>query len=327
MPGDRFSRLYVQTSVLTEDSDRARYRIAALFRETFFNGHIAPLAAYISREIGVPVLGHGGHSSHWSQFICKCRTLDFLDTVTLVYRYLFWHADQEVARWWRDVVRQIFAEEHLAYQIDDVGGVHPAVDQQFQRNMAAAVAALQSHRFQNINQLTEIALSHLYADPPNYKMAWRAMLSAVEGLFALKFPHARLTPDEMTRRLLPVVQGAYKTDSIAQKAICSMLTGFQGWVEASLMYRHQPGVTDSPEPPADVAILAISHGASLLRWLADLDENLPESVQFFQARRHHPRKKVRRPQQKLCKSKFDPVPDVELELRCYLLCLQHLVDV
>jgi hypothetical protein len=177
-------------------------------------------------------------------------------------------------------VRQIFGEEHLAYQIDDVGGVHPAVDQQFQRNMVSAVAALQSHRFQNISQLTEVALSHLYADPPNYKMAWRAMLSAVEGLFALKFPSARLNPDEMTRRLLPVVHNAYQTDSIAQKAICSMLTGFQGWVEASLMYRHQPGVADSPEPPADIAILAISHGASLLRWLADLDENLPESVQF-----------------------------------------------
>jgi hypothetical protein len=282
MPGDRFSRLYVQTTVLTQDSDRARYRIAALFRETFFDGHIAPLAAYISREIGVPVLGHGGHSSHLNQFICKCRILDFIDTITLVYRYLFWHFDEEVARWWRDVVRQIFAEEHLAYQIDDVCGAHPAIDHEFQRNIVSALAALQSHRYQNIRQLIETASTHLYDDTPNYKQAWRAVLSAVEGFFELIFPRARLTADEIERRLLPMVQGAYESNSVAQKAARAMLIGFQEWVQASLMYRHQPGVADAPEPPADIAILAISHGTSLLRWLADLDESRSEGVQLGQ---------------------------------------------
>jgi hypothetical protein len=46
MPGDRFSRLYVQTRELTPDSDRARYRIAALFRETIFKEHAERLAVY-----------------------------------------------------------------------------------------------------------------------------------------------------------------------------------------------------------------------------------------------------------------------------------------
>ncbi len=282
MPGDRFSRLYVQPKDLTQDSDRARYRIAALFRETIFNDHAERLGIYISREVGVPVLGGGGYSSHWNQFICECRTRDFLDTMTLVYRYLFWHVGEEVAYWWRDVVKQIFAEEHLAYQIDDVCGVHPAIDQEFQRNMVSAVAGLQSHRCQDISQLIKTASTHLYADPPNYKQAWRATLSAVEGLFGLMFPYTRLTADEIERRLLPVVQGAYEPDSIAQKAARAMLTGFQKWVEASVMYRHQPGVADAPQPPAEIAILAISHGASLLRWLADLDENRPEQVQSCQ---------------------------------------------
>jgi len=283
MPGERFSRLYVHARDLTQDSDRARYRIAALFRETLFKDHAERLAVYISREVGVPVLGSGhGYLSRWNQFICKCRTRDFLDTVTLVYRYLFWHVGEEVAHWWRDVVRQIFAEEHLAYQIDDVCGAHPAIDQEFQRNIVSAVAALQSHRYQNVSQLIETVSTHLYADPPNYKQAWRATLSAVEGLFGLMFPYARLTADEIERRLLPVVQGAYETDSIAQKAARAMLTGFQEWVEASVMYRHQPGVADAPQPPADIAILAISHGASLLRWLADLDESRPERAQLHQ---------------------------------------------
>src|SRR6516165_5670885 len=282
MPENRFSRLYVQTKEFTQDSDRARYRIAALFREPIFNDHAEQLALYVSRTVGVPILSSasGRCLSQWNQFICGCRTPDFLDAITLVYRYLFWHISEDVAYWWRDVVRQIFADEHLAYQIDDAGGVHPAVDQEFQRNIVSTVAALQSHRYQSISQSIEIASSHLYADPPNYKMAWRAMLLAVEGLFGLKFPHARLTPEEILRRLLPAVESAYKTNSTAQKATRAILTGFQGWVEASLMYRHQPGVADAPDPPADIAILAISHGASFIRWLADLDVDSSESVQL-----------------------------------------------
>ena len=282
MPEDRFSRLYVQTKEFTQDSDRARYRIAALFREPIFNDHAEQLALYVSRTVGVPILSSasGRCLSQWNQFICGCRTPDFLDAITLVYRYLFWHISEDVAYWWRDVVRQIFADEHLAYQIDDAGGVHPAVDQEFQRNIVSTVAALQSHRYQSISQSIEIASSHLYADPPNYKMAWRAMLLAVEGLFGLKFTHARLTPEEILRRLLPAVESAYKTNSTAQKATRAILTCFQGWVEASLMYRHQPGVADAPDPPADIAILAISHGASFIRWLADLDVDSSESVQL-----------------------------------------------
>ena len=54
------------------------------------------------------------------------------------------------------------------------------------RNMVSTVAALQPQRYQNINQLVETASTHLSVDPPNYKHAWRAMLSAVEGLFGLR---------------------------------------------------------------------------------------------------------------------------------------------
>jgi hypothetical protein len=91
-------------------------------------------------------------------------------------------------------VRQIFAEEHLAYEIDDAGGVRPRVDREFQSNIASALAGLQSQRYQNVRELFENALRNLNSGPPNYKQAWRATLSAVEGLFGLMFPYARLTP-------------------------------------------------------------------------------------------------------------------------------------
>ena len=100
------------------------------------------------------------------------------------------------------------------------------------------------------------------------------MLTAVEGLFGLMFPYVRLTADEIDRRLVPVVQSAYEGDATAQEAARAMLIGFRDWVEASHIYRHQPGAADVPEPPTDVAILVISYGASLVRWLAGIDEKL-----------------------------------------------------
>jgi hypothetical protein len=118
-------------------------------------------------------------------------------------------------------------------------------------------------------------MNHLSGDPPNYMQGWRAMFSAVEALFALMFPFVRLTAEDIERRLQPVVQHAYEGDAAAQRAAQRMLAGFRDWVEASHIYRYQPGAPEPAQPPADVAILAISFGASLLRWLAGLDEDRP----------------------------------------------------
>ena len=273
MPGERFSRLYLRPTELAQDSSKARYRIATLFREKIFSDHAELLAAYVAREIGVPLPSDGRYSSHWNKFISECRTSDFLDMITVIYRYLFWHGSEEIAHWWRDAVRKIFVEENLAYVVDDVGGVHPAIDQDFQRNLVSIIAALESERYQNIRQLVENASGHLRSEPPNYKQAWRATLSAVEWLFGLMFPYVRLTVDEIERCLLPAVQNAYEGDPAAQTAARVMLNSFQRWVEASHIYRHQPGAAAPAEPPTDVAVLAISHGTSWVRWLAGLDEN------------------------------------------------------
>jgi hypothetical protein len=273
MTGERFSGLYVQHEVPAQDSGRARHRVGALFGETVFNNRTELLARYLGQELGVPVPGDGRYSSHWHQFIRDCGTREFLDTVTLVYRYLYWHVSDGIANWWRDVVKQIFIEENLAYEIDDVGGVHPAVDREFQRNRVSAVAALQSHRYQNVRNLFESTSNNLGAGPANYKQAWRSTFSAVEGLFGLMFPYVRLTANEIERCLRPVVQRAYEGDATAQQAAQRMLASFKEWVEASRNYIHQPGAAETAQPPADVAILAISHGTSLLRWLAGLDED------------------------------------------------------
>jgi hypothetical protein len=273
MPGEQFSRWHVHPGAPGQDSTRARYRVGALFGETGINSQAEQLAVYVGRELGVPVPGDGRLSSNWHAFIRECGTSDFLDTITVVYRHLFWHAGEESANRWRDGVRRVFAEEHLAYEIDDIGGVHPRVDREFQENLATAIAGLQTDHHRGVRELVENASKYLNATPPNYGQAWRLTLSAAETLFGQMFPYVPLSAEEIERRLRPLVQQAYDGDEPAQRAAGKMLTALKVWVEGSHEYRRRPGHADLLDPPTDVAILAISQGASFLRWLARLDVN------------------------------------------------------
>ena len=195
MPGEQFSRSHVHPGAPGQDSTRARYRVGALFGETGINSQVGQLASYLGRELGVPVPGDGRRSSNWHAFIRECPTSEFLDTITVVYRYLFWHAGEESANRWRDDVRRVFAEEHLAYEIDDVGGVHPRVDREFQENLASAVAGLQSETHRGVRELVESASKYLHATPPNHRQALRLMLSAAETLFGQMFPKYRFSSE------------------------------------------------------------------------------------------------------------------------------------
>jgi hypothetical protein len=270
MPGERYSVLYVERGDPVPDSGRARHRVGALLGEPVFKNHGAGLACQLGRNLGVPLRGQS--PSHWHQFIRECGTTDFLDTITVVHRYLFWHLGESAANWWRDAARQIFNEENLGYEIDDAGGLHPRIDREFQRNLTSAVAGLESERYRQVRDLVAISSTNLCMDPPNYRQAWRASLSALEVLFGLMFPYGRLTTDEIDRRLKPVVERAYDGDAAAQKVAEKMLAGLKDWVEASQTYRHAPGTLEAPQPPADIAILSISQGACMLRWLAGLAE-------------------------------------------------------
>jgi hypothetical protein len=257
------------------DSARARHRIGSLFRESLFHPRFDQLAAYLVRNIGISLPDNHRYPSCWHQFMRECRIADFVDTITVVYRYLFWHVSEDIANWWRDSVRQIMAEENLAYEIDDVGGVHPRIDSEFQRNVASALAGLEAERYRHVRDLLERASGNLSTNPPNYRQAWRATLSAMEAVFALIFPQVRFTIDEIERHLKPRVERTYQGDPTSQKAALRMLTCLLEWVEASRSFRHYPGAPDCSQPPPDVAILSISCGASLVRWLAGLADQQP----------------------------------------------------
>jgi hypothetical protein len=273
MPGERFSVLYVHAGDPTPDSNKARRRIGALFHEPVFTGQIEQLTAYCRQGLGIPLPDTGGYPSHWHRFVRECRIVEFLDMITMTYRYLFWHVSEEAATWWRESARRILAEENLAYDLDSVAGVHPKVDWEFQRNLASVIAGFQSERYRGVRDQLAAVEKNLSAIPPNYKQAWRSIVSAVEILFAVIFPYTDLSTEEIERRLLPLMDTAYGEDPVARKAAQSPLAAFKVWVDAARIYRHQPGGARCGDPPADVAVFQISNGVSLLRWLVGFDRD------------------------------------------------------
>jgi hypothetical protein len=226
------------------------------------------LSQLLERELGVEVNLY--HANYLLGFCARCAIRDLLDIVTL-FTYFKRHAN--TAPQWLTEARRIFSEERLAYEVDDEGIVHPAVDKEFQRNRQATVSGLQMPRYANsLAAFTRIS-DELACQPPNGKDAWRAVFAAVEGLFRLMFSSAtQLNAGAVETNLAPVVQKLYGSDAVALRAANKQLASFKDWVDASHNYRHEPGSEEPVQPPIDLAVLAISNGTSFLRWLIALDQ-------------------------------------------------------
>jgi hypothetical protein len=161
----------------------------------------------------------------------------------------------------------------LAYEIDETGIVHPAVDKEFQRNRQATVAGLQMPRYANSLAAFERISDELASQPPNGKDAWRAVFTAVEGLFRLMFSSAsQLNAGAVDANLAGLVQKLYREDAVALRAANKLVLAFKDWVDASHNYRHEAGSEGPVQPPIDLAVLAISNGTAFLRWLIALDQ-------------------------------------------------------
>jgi hypothetical protein len=265
----RYSQLYIDQSAPLPDSARARHRLGKQIESLMGQGETGRLVQFLEGELGV-VMGVR-NAYELPPFFARCAIRDLLDIVTLSFTY-FRDRGAYAARWLNEV-RRIFSEERLAYEIDDSGIVHPAVDKEFQRNRQATVAGLQMPRYANSLAAFERISDELASQPPNGKDAWRAVFAAGEGLFRLMFPSAtQLNAGAVETNLTPVVQRLYGSDVVALRAAIKQLASFKDWVDASHNYRHEPGSEEPVQPPIDLAVLAISNGTSFLRWLIAIDQ-------------------------------------------------------
>lgn len=274
----RYSFLYIDQPSPLPDSPRARRRLGKL-TESLCQRDTPELSEFLDGELGIPIKLM--FAQQWPDFYKASNIRDILDVVTITHSYLNKRAslrpdlqDLRVsAGLWKETARRVFEEERLAYEIDDNCVVHPFVDKEFQRNRYATVAALGLPRYANSLSTFQRISDELSKQPPNGKDAWRAVFTSVEGLFRLMFPSAsQLNVSVVETNLVPLVQKLLFGDPVALRAANKQLASFKDWIDSSHNYRHEPGSEEMVQPPLDLAILAISNGASFLRWLIALDQ-------------------------------------------------------
>jgi hypothetical protein len=262
--GQLFAHVYLERGKPTEDSPTMRRRLAANIEDSKVEYTLAPV---ITRELGVDV-------KNWRHFFANQDIIVVLNAITVAYKHLV--RESQGSRFSADafvqMVRRIFAEENVSYQIDDRCGVHPLVDAEFDANRHATVSALAGPRYDNARDCLEKAHSAFSELPADGKGAIRNTFSAAECLFKLMLPKKIKLDAASVQSLQPVVQRAYAGDRNALTTGSKMLSCLADWVDGNHPYRHEPGHEEIAQPPLELAVNLVSLGHSFIRWLAELDQ-------------------------------------------------------
>ncbi|WGD51222.1 hypothetical protein QA641_37995 [Bradyrhizobium sp. CB1650] len=120
--GQRFSHVYLRKDDLLQDSQRARRRIAAWLGECedARSKERSDLGNFLVAELGVDVVYQYGYD--WKATLEKFSIVDFLDTVSLIYRYLTQQRCQRLGDAGSECKRKIFSNmpAHLQRRISVV---------------------------------------------------------------------------------------------------------------------------------------------------------------------------------------------------------------
>jgi hypothetical protein len=271
--GKKFSLHYMDRGALRADSSRFRLRIARAFDVVHVDNVI--FGTVIEAEVGaeVPRLGYG---YHYTLFFKEGALHDVLDTITVIFVALRNNGYEGRAHQWRDQLRRIIAEENLGYRLDDHGGVHLGVDDEFEHNRAATVKGLGGSRYEAARTAFDGAHNSLDQTPPDGRAAIRLTFDALEIVFrlALGAKVTRLGAAEIEKHLKPMALARHSGQ--AHDALNLLLNSFADWVNAAHNYRHSTGVENHEAAPLDLAILLVSSGSCFLRWLVELDQDVTQ---------------------------------------------------
>jgi hypothetical protein len=216
-------------------------------------------------------------SKNWTTCLEEWPIEDVLNVVTVLCQFVAGLVPPaqgaEVCRRVASRFNRIFEQENLSYRVDEKGGVHFHIDEEFTRNAQTTMAGLQNPRYTNSLDLFERGMAAMSEATPDYKTGIRNVFAATEGLFRLMFPRSpRLTADQ-TAIIEPLLQSRYSGDPTAAGAASKLLMSFKDWIEACHFYRHEPGKPDEiSQPPPEIAVHLVSVGAAFLRLLLELDE-------------------------------------------------------
>jgi hypothetical protein len=200
---ERFSQIYLDRGAPTRDSERFRRRLSAYFVENFYRAINDECVKKLTIETGVgnSVLNKGRYGGMPSVFE-HGEPRDVLDAITAVFSVLIDEREPEAAQIWRTFVARVMHEENVGYRVDSQCVAHYHVDQEFERNRASTLTALERVEFAGIKASFEDAFRHLDADPQDTKAAVRSMFEAVESIAKLMVPgQGRLTRNLCVQKL------------------------------------------------------------------------------------------------------------------------------
>lgn len=270
--GTRFTFAYFERGQPLESNARLQRRVAEFFYTNIWEVAEAVLGDLLS-ELGAEIpRGHPAFSVR--AWLVSASTNDFLDALTVIHRCL--QSDTRVGnsrylKAWVEFIPRALVEENSAFEVDSQGGVHPRIDAAYTSAATAAVAGLGAARYRTALDHFKQARSSLDERPAATARAIREMFMANEDLFKLMEPGAsRLDVTDINKLLKKRV--AATTTGPELNALNLMLTASGNYVSASHQYRHAQGQPEPAPPTMETAVLMLSVGTALLRWLVHLDQ-------------------------------------------------------
>ncbi|SDC42731.1 hypothetical protein [Ruegeria marina] len=280
----RFSQIYAVPENLSDDSPRMRGRIAALMHSTLEKPHLQKdCSGFLKAELNLKFRTNATYSVSWDETLAKIEKNIFLDSITVVYE--FFHedkyeyfsergADKRVKDYIIDVNR-IFAEEHVAYWIDNEGVVHPKPDEAFRNSYEDTIKGLNGAGFTAARKHIADSDGYILQDPPNWSKAIYSVFLAGENIFKVVTNDSQLNGKKLDQRLKPLIEKKYD-DPHTRRSALNLYDGFKEWVDCAHNYRHDPGDKEPTQPPEDLALAIINSGYGYVRWLASF--GAPEAI-------------------------------------------------
>jgi hypothetical protein len=218
------------------------------------------------RELGVTI-PQSGSSYFFETFIRKSEVRDLLDGITIIFREIQATDKARVQAGFRAEVERMMREENLSYRVDEAGGVHFYVDEEFERSRNATIIGLSGDRYHAARDAFDDAHRALLAN--DTLGAVRRSFDAVENVFKIRFGVPRLGASEIKSKFNPTLPDHYS--GRATDAANRLSAAFAEWTNAAHQFRHAPGIADPSPPPMEITIIMMSEAASYLRWLVTLE--------------------------------------------------------
>lgn len=164
--GKQYRELYVPRGDPQQDGECFRRRLLALLESNDIPTLKQLYLQTLFTRLGIP-------EQYLSQQVQKAPIERLLSFITVIYEHLQERAQEytqnhygrsernDALRLFIPHIAEILAQERMAYEIDDQGGIHPLMDAEFQRNRQSTLKSLSSSRYANVHHSFEAAFKRL----------------------------------------------------------------------------------------------------------------------------------------------------------------------